>query len=196
MPNTTANFALPYPNSLDAPCDFAEQWCDFTDAVEAVLAGFQESVDRTYPVVPMAQLRQTEQTAYASDTNSVALDYDTVSFDTAGFVDFDASSNEITVDRAGVFLWLGNETAGPVGLNTIQAILVPVQVNPLLVTTQTNVLLDRNAQDIGNLGVGTEVYSTSTSRGMAFTVSAAPFAATIRHSHLTTLWHSDTRRPS
>ncbi len=54
MPNFTPNFNLPYPAPTDAPCDFDEQWCDFTDAVTSVLDGFQATVDRTYPVIPVA----------------------------------------------------------------------------------------------------------------------------------------------
>lgn len=37
----TANFALPYPGALDEPCDFAQDWCAFTDATSTVLAGLQ-----------------------------------------------------------------------------------------------------------------------------------------------------------
>src|SRR5688500_14787019 len=98
MPNNTFNFNLPYPSGTDRPCDFAEPWCDFTTAIDAVFAVFQAAIDRTIPVVPMAILLQTTQ---RSILNFAPLIFDTVVADTAGMTDIDVDPFSITIRRPG-----------------------------------------------------------------------------------------------
>lgn len=98
---TTANFALPYPGALDEPCDFAQDWCAFTDATQLVLDGFQATADRVYPVQPVAKMQVTTLTTI---TNDSIVPFDTVTFSNAGWIDFDASNTTITVKRPGRFV--------------------------------------------------------------------------------------------
>lgn len=109
MTASTINYNLPYPTGTDEPCDFAEQWCAFTDAMQEVLDIFQAAVDRTYPVSPIAQFRITIPTTFVS-TSSVAvpMSFDTVSVDTADWIDIDADNSSITVNRAGRIYFIAN----------------------------------------------------------------------------------------
>lgn len=100
MPNTTPNFALPYPAATDEPCDFAEQWCDFTAAIDDVFATFQAGIDRTIPTIPIAML---QQTVTRSILNFSPLLFDTVVIDTAGMTDLDSDLSRITIPRNGVY---------------------------------------------------------------------------------------------
>lgn len=95
---TTANFALPYPGALDEPCDFAQDWCAFTDAAAAVQADLQAIADRIYPVQPVAKLDLTVATTI---TRNSIVPFNTVSINNAGYIDFDVSSSTITVTRTG-----------------------------------------------------------------------------------------------
>lgn len=104
MPNTTTNFALPYPSPSDEPCDFPQQWCDFVDAIDNVLDGFQATVDRTVPVIPVALLQQTEPTTV---TNGGAISFDTLLVDTAGMTDMDNAPYLITIKRTGRYTVAG-----------------------------------------------------------------------------------------
>jgi len=106
MTSLTTNYALPYPDGTNRPCDFAQDWCTFTDSVQSVIDGYQAIVDRTVPVIPIARLLVTTPVVMISDDEVV---FDTVSVDTAGWVDFDADPSGITTDRAGRFVahgWL------------------------------------------------------------------------------------------
>ncbi|HSJ76766.1 MAG TPA: hypothetical protein VK899_11420, partial [Gemmatimonadales bacterium] len=82
----TPNFSLPVPGPLDAPCDFPQQWCDFTDGVQTVLDGFETMADRTNPVVPLAKM-QLLNTVNLLETSTVP--FDTLTLNNAGMVDFD-----------------------------------------------------------------------------------------------------------
>ena len=72
---TTPNFALPYPGALDEPCDFAQDWCAFTDAAAAVLADFQATADRVYPVEPVAKM---ELNTVTTITRNSVVPFDSV----------------------------------------------------------------------------------------------------------------------
>jgi len=104
MPSTTPNFALPYPSPSDEPCDFAEQWCDFTEAIDAVFATFQEAIDRTVPAIPIAAIRKTTA---SSVQNLVPVSFDTVLVDTANMTELDVDSFHITVTRRGRYSIVG-----------------------------------------------------------------------------------------
>lgn len=104
MPNTTTNFALPYPAPSDEPCDFPQQWCDFTNAIDAVLDGFQTTIDRTVPVIPVALLQQSVPTTVI---NGGAIPFDTLLVDTAGMTDMDNTPYQITIRRTGRYTVAG-----------------------------------------------------------------------------------------
>lgn len=97
----TANFALPYPDALDEPCDFAEDWCAFTDAVNGVATRYENTVNRTVPTIPMAVLVLDQPVVIIDDG---VIPFDSVIVNTAGWVDFDSSTSDIVTDRAGRFV--------------------------------------------------------------------------------------------
>lgn len=105
MPVLTPNFALPVPGALDEPCDFAQQWCDFTNSVQTVLDGFEAIADRTNPVVPLAKMQLTT-TVVIAETSTVP--FDTLTLNNANMIDFDSSNTTITIKRPGRFLALFN----------------------------------------------------------------------------------------
>ena len=98
MPDFTVNFALPYPSASDDPCDFPEQWCDFTSAINDVMAVFQAGIDRAIPVIPAALVRST---FVKSVINGQNIPFDEVALDTAGMTDLDADPYSITITRPG-----------------------------------------------------------------------------------------------
>lgn len=98
MPNFTPNFALPYPSASDEPCDFDEQWCDFTEAIDGVFTTFETGLARTYPVIPIAIMKQTQP---LSVSNSSPIPFDSVLIDTAGMTDIDVDPFTITIQRPG-----------------------------------------------------------------------------------------------
>lgn len=98
----TTNFSLPFPDSSDAPCDFAEQWCAFTDAVDVVFDGFQATLDRTVPMIPLAVLQVTEHVTVG---NFVNIPYDAVLIDSAGWTAVDIDNTMISPDMAGVMTY-------------------------------------------------------------------------------------------
>jgi hypothetical protein len=105
MPILTPNFLLPVPGPLDEPCDFAEQWCDFTDSVQVVLDRFEAVADRTNPVVPLAKMEVTTPVTIAETST---IPYDTLTLNNAGMVNFDTSNTTIVVNRPGRFFFTLN----------------------------------------------------------------------------------------
>ena len=113
MTTFTPLFSLPYPDALDGPCDFAQDWCAFTAATQGVLDRFQATIDRTVPAIPMA--RMTLSTPLTTVSGSL-ITFDAVSVNTAGWVDFDADPSGITVDRGGRFILVGNAAVASTGV--------------------------------------------------------------------------------
>lgn len=103
----TTNFDLPYPDGSDAPCDFAEQWCAFTEAVEGVMEGFQETLNRTVPMIPIAVLSLSEAVTMTAFNN---IPYDTMVIDSAGWTAVDVDNTMISPDMAGVLSWHASAT--------------------------------------------------------------------------------------
>lgn len=101
MTTFTPNFNLPYPDALDEPCDFAQDWCAFTSAVNTVATRFENTINRTVPTIPMARMTLNTPVVII---NSGVIPFDSVSVNTAGWVDFDASASDIVTDRAGFFV--------------------------------------------------------------------------------------------
>lgn len=105
MPVLTPNFSLPVPGPLDAPCDFAQQWCDFTDSVQAVLDGFEAIANRTNPVVPLAKMELLHTVSVPSNS---FIPFDTLTLNNAGMVNFDANNTSIVINRPGRFFAVVN----------------------------------------------------------------------------------------
>jgi hypothetical protein len=110
---TTVNFALPYPGALDEPCDFAQDWCAFTDAAQVVLSKFQTTADRVFPVQPVAKMEITTNTTIVKNS---FVPFDTLTFDNAGYIDFDVSNTTMTVTRAGRFIVVFNAFMATTGV--------------------------------------------------------------------------------
>lgn len=99
MTANTPIFNLPYPDGNDEPCDFAEQWCDFTEALDAVFDGFQATLDRTVPMIPIAVLWVSGAIILTPFAN---IPYNTVVIDSAGWTAVDVDNTMISPDMAGV----------------------------------------------------------------------------------------------
>lgn len=105
MPVLTPSFSLPVPGPLDAPCDFPQQWCDFTNSVQGVLDGFESIANRTNPAVPLAKMQLT-RTVTLAETSTVP--FDALTLNNANMVDFDASTTAIVINRPGRFFAVFN----------------------------------------------------------------------------------------
>lgn len=190
MPNETVNFHLPYPNGTDQPCDFAEQWCDFTEALDGVFDTFQTAIDRTIPLVPLAILQQTVTRTVA---NFGAIQFDTVLADTAGMTDIDVDPFSITIRRPGRY--------------TVGAMLQKSTVGAPFITAYTSVFANPHVNAVADLldrgaGVGyyfnpyfpVDSYVAGDKITLSFSVSAQP-TIPIEASWLAVIWHSDTEVP-
>jgi hypothetical protein len=191
MPNNTVNFNLPYPASTDEPCDFAQQWCDFTTALDLVFDDFQAAIDRTIPVVPVAILKLTETT---NVLNFSPIPFDTVVVDTAGMTDMDVDRFTITIQRPGRYTVAGG-------------IIKPTAGAP--VPNQTSIFVEPEfdaqsiVHDFGGGGgvlyhlaaywaVGT--YQVGDKVRLSFSVGSQNLFA-ISTAWLCAAWHSDTEVP-
>lgn len=188
MPNTTPNFGLPYPSGSDAPCDFAEQWCDFTDAVNAVMDRFQSGIDRAYPVVPAALVKLTTIRGVAPNN---PIPFDQVVLDTAGMTDLDADPYHIRIPRPGRY---------------VQGLMIEkptsTVVNSIFESLGTNVfnqILDRGPgffyfnpvfNTIGSYAAGDLLDITFLSLGAPIVVE------NIDSAWFSIVWHSDTEAPA
>jgi hypothetical protein len=189
MPSNTVNFNLPYPNGTDPPCDFAEQWCDFTEAIDGVFANFQAAIDRTIPVVPLAIIHKT---ASSTVFNFAAIAFDTVTADTAFMTDIDADPFHITVRRPGRY------TVG-VGISKPTTAFSLPRFTSIFATTKFNAqsqLLDRGAglEYFLDGYFTVETYAAGDQIGLSFSVGSQALW-TIDEAWLAVMWHSDTEVP-
>lgn len=105
MPILTPNFSLPVPGPLDPPCEFAQQWCDFTNATQAVLDKFEAIANRTNPWVPLAKMELRTAVTVPADSS---IPFDTLTLNNAGMVDFDTSNTTVVFNRSGRFMVVCN----------------------------------------------------------------------------------------
>lgn len=105
MPVLTPNFSLPVPGALDAPCDFAQQWCGFTDSIQTVLDSFEAVADRTNPVVPLAKMVLSRPVVVAETS---LVPFDSLVLNNANMIDFDTSNTTIVIKRPGRFMVVFN----------------------------------------------------------------------------------------
>ena len=188
--NVTPLMGLPYPGPGDAPCDFDEQWCQFTGAIDAVFDKWEAGLSRAYPAIPAAKMLLTEITPIQ---NFNPIPFTEVEFDTAGMTQMDADPYGITCRRAGrytVAAFLAEDTAS--GGAGAQAALV---ISILGSFTEFS--------DILILGAGTYRENTywpvmdlaEGDRLVLTTFLSSQPNRTARSAWLSVSWHSDVRRP-
>lgn len=187
MPGTTTNFALPYPSGTDAPCEFAEQWCDFTDAVNAVISGFEDGADRAIPVVPAALARMS---VTRSVINLNPVPFDEIVMDTAGMTDLDADPYTITVRQTGRYTVGGFVEKASGGFVDSQLGLF---IDP---TSVVWVILDRGPGPSYWLPAYTPsvTLTAGTAVQLRFNTGSAT-AQTVFTAWLSVIWHADTEVP-
>ena len=186
---STALMALPFPGPADAPCDFDDQWCEFTGAIDDVFDRWEAGLNRAYPAVPAAKMRQTEPTTIFNSTQIV---FSEVTLDTAGMTNMDADPYTITVPRTGRYTLSAfieeNDASGGAGAQSVLTIAA-------FVASESNTILI--------LGAGTyrnSVYWPVVSLPAGARVQLQPFLSgqtqrTIVEASLAVVWHSDVMRP-
>ncbi len=186
MTSFTPSFGLPYPSALDEPCDFAQQWCQFTAAVNAVATRYETTVNRTVPVIPMARMTLTVPVVIL---NGGLVPFDSVSVNTAGWVDFDASNTDVSPDRAGFFVLNANVLfQTTTSLGTILSMQIPAVSN-----FQDN-QIDRNTSSVGLSCTQIRQYTTPFPINVQVSRST-PGNLQINAASLSVWWHADTATP-
>lgn len=184
----TPNFALPYPGPLDPPCDFAQQWCALSDSFQGVLDAFTDVTDRTVPAIPIAQLTLT---APVTLENLIDIPFDTISLDTAGWVDFDADRTAIRVNRAGIYVAHGRCETISVASAQFYNMFIQTDFNSTVAsdTQQYNAVAT-----LGLMGTALTTLFAPGSFRMAMSTSAAT-TITVQRAALTVFWHADRTTP-
>lgn len=185
----TPVYGLEYPDALDAPCDFPEDWCVFAADVEAVLARFELGASRVLPAIPVAKV---QVTANVVVPEFQAIPWDTVSIDTAGWTDFDSNNRVITVPRTARYTVTAAVIVDSQGvLNSTWSLQVNSGVFQFVDA------LDRNSDDIGITAQGTGTINAGTEVSMFMLAGTSmPAGYTVRSASLAVYWHADVERPS
>lgn len=182
----TPNFNLPYPTALDEPCDFAQQWCEFTDAVNVVATRFETTVNRTVPAIPMARMTLTVPVVVL---NGGLIQFDSVSVNTADWIDFDASNTDIVTDRAGYFVVTASvlvQTTGVAGTT------LAISGNTGLAVSDGQ--LDRNTSSLG-LCLSYVVNLTTPQAHNILVSRSGTGNIQINAACFSVQWHADTATP-
>ena len=190
MPTLTPGFSLPYPNGLDAPCDFAEQWCAFSDAFQTALDGFQATIDRTNPAIPIARMERSTPLTMASLDPII---FESLTVDTANWVDFDADPTEIVIDRGGIFSIVANAVV--VAVSGGNDYILTVSVSAAAASSFSD---QRGAIAAGfDVGLNTASLVTVTvPTTITMRVSVDTLVPlTINRACLTVFWHADRTAP-
>lgn len=182
----TPNFALPYPDALDEPCDFAQDWCGFTDAVNAVATRFENTINRTVPVIPMARM---SLTVPITILNNGDIPFDSVNVNTANWIDFDASQTEIVPDRAGFFVVSANAL---VGTTTVLGTVITIKLDGSSLHTDNQI--DRFSSSIGVTVSRIQQITTPAPLSVEIARSTAG-SLTINAASFSVWWHADTATP-
>lgn len=189
MTGVTTNFALPYPDTTDAPCDFAEQWCDFTAAIDGVFGTWQTAVNRTVPVIPAALMLRTTP---ISVLNTNQVPFESVLVDTASMTDMESDPFNITIRRAGRYT-----IAGFIILAS-PAIAVNAEMS-LIISGDLRTIVAEN-QNRGGFDYRINAYRAAFSAlpgdqvHMSFNVGTN-ISVSVPHAWLGVAWHSDTETP-
>jgi len=182
----TPNFGLPYPDALDEPCDFAVDWCAFTDAVNVVATRFETTVNRTVPTIPMARMTLTTPVTIP---NTALIPFDSVSVNTAGWIDFDTSNTDITPDRAGFFVLNANAL-----LNTTLSLGVDFALQFGSVSSLQDNQIDRATSSVGLTLARVQQLTTLFPFNVRVQRSTAG-NVTINAASFSVWWHADTATP-
>lgn len=185
----TTNFAFPYPDGSNAPCDFDTDWCNFTNSVQALFDSYQAIVDRTIPVIPVARLLVTSNVTIA---NGAEVPFDTVSVDTAGWVDFDADQYGITTDRAGRFVAHAWARVSSTTLNNY--INLRIRYTGQVQNPDDN--FNDQAQGVGIAGCTAYLAAlTTTTRWSLAIASASGSNVVVEAAEYNVMWHADRATP-
>lgn len=189
MTSFTPVYGLEYPNALDAPCDFPEDWCTFVADVEAVLDRFELGASRVLPAIPIALIQVTEPVLVPENE---AVPFDSVSLDTAGWTEFDTNNRIITVTRTGRYTVCATANVATQGVvNSTWSLQVSGG------TFQFVEALDRNAFDVAITAQATGTITDGTQVSMFMIASTSiPAGYTVQRASLAVYWHADTERAS
>jgi len=183
----TPSFGLPYPDILDEPCDFAQDWCAFTDAVNAVATRYEATINRTVPTIPMARMTLTSSVTIF---NTGLVPFDSVSVNTAGWIDFDASNTDIVPDRAGFFVLNSNLLLATTG---VLGAVATMQFGDLI--SQDN-QIDRASSGIGLTLARVHQVTTPLPLNVRVQITGAgATSVTIGSGSFSVWWHADTATP-
>jgi hypothetical protein len=187
---TTATYALPYPGALDAPCDFAQDWCAFTAAASTVLDTFQAVADRTNPAVPMGKMELATPTTIVKGS---PIPFDSVTINNANFVDFDASNSTMTISRPGRYVIILNLFMSTSGI-ALSRFLTQIVANTTSISLTDEL-------DLATTSIGYVCNAFHTTTTAPFTISAiidqtsAVTTVTIQRAILSVFWHADGAAP-
>lgn len=189
--------AIPVPAGTDPACDFAEDWCATTAAINAKIAAYETALARAYPAAPMALLRRTE--LLTTNVLLAPIPMTEATFDTAGMTDLDADPTIITIQQTGRYMVRGYLSTGTTGVvNTLVTATLNIAGPP-------NASIQGYALDRGSLLVavssfhptpfsdGTEfIEGTKISLSTSITISAA---VPLFKASLFVGWHADQENP-
>lgn len=189
MTSFTPVYGLEYPDALDAPCDFPQDWCTFVAGVDAVLDRFELGASRVLPAIPIALIQVTTPVLVPEFE---PVPFDTVSLDTAGWTNFDTNNRIITVTRTGRYTVCATANVAPQGVvNTTWSLLIGGGTFPAVDA------LDRNTFDIGITAQSTGTLTQGVELSMFMLAgSSIPGGYTVQRASLSVYWHADTERPS
>lgn len=182
----TPNFNLPYPSALDEPCDFAQQWCDFTAAVNTVATRFETTVNRTIPAIPMARMTLTVPITILTGGT---IPFDSVSVNTAGWIDFDTSNTDIVTDRAGYFVVTASVL---VQTTAVAGTVLSISGNTGLARNDSQ--LDRNTSSLG-LCISYITNPTTPQAHNILVTRSGTGNIQINAAVFSVAWHADTATP-
>lgn len=189
MTSFTPVYGLEYPNALDAPCDFPEDWCTFVADVDSVLGRFELGASRVVPAIPVAKVQVTSSVLVPEFQ---AVPFDAVSIDTGGWTNFDVNNRIITVPRTARYTVTAAVIVSTQGtLNSTWS----MQVNSGVF--QFVEALDRNSNDVGIVAQATGTINAGTQVAMFMLASTSiPAGYTVQRASLAVYWHADTERAS
>lgn len=186
---------VPVPAGTDAPCDFAEDWCETTEAINARLAPYETALARCYPAVPCALMRLTETQTVAT---FAAINFTEATFDTAGMTDLDADPQIITVRRAGRYTLRGfYRLATTTGVNNnplLARVTSRLPTSPLI--EYDGYILDRNVLLFPYANGTFETVCTVPAGAQIQLINGSVSTISVARASLSVLWHSDMERPS
>lgn len=102
------SLGLPYQEGSDAPCDFPEVWCNFTDILETQLQDIGSIINRTAVAVPFAKVIRDSFQVMTPNQDTLlineAISWEGVKVDNDNMVDLSADPLHIYVRRPGIYM--------------------------------------------------------------------------------------------